>query len=92
MTYLYVPWTAVNSAFSLMGLPAPNASAFPPVNFTSFMEAKDKPNVTVTEDEIAMTCMFLVLPFLFKRVLLIFYPSSQMVGQWRISLFQLPSG
>ncbi|KAG8743035.1 hypothetical protein FRC10_000486 [Ceratobasidium sp. 414] len=55
MTYLYVPWTAVNSVFDAMGLPAPNASAFPPVNFTSFMEAGDKPNVTVTESEIAMT-------------------------------------
>ena len=56
MTYLYVPWTAVNSIFSAMSLPAPNASVFPTVNFTSFMEAGDKPNVTVTENEIAMTC------------------------------------
>ncbi|KAF8604938.1 hypothetical protein BDV93DRAFT_605807 [Ceratobasidium sp. AG-I] len=55
MTYLYVPWTAVNSIFSAMSLPAPNASVFPTVNFTSFMEAGDKPNVTVAESEIAMT-------------------------------------
>ncbi|QRV80186.1 transmembrane protein [Ceratobasidium sp. AG-Ba] len=55
MTYLYVPWTAVNSIFDTMGLPAPNATAFPPVNFTSFMEGNNTPQVTVTEQEIAMT-------------------------------------
>ncbi|CAE7128521.1 unnamed protein product, partial [Rhizoctonia solani] len=54
MTYLFVPWTAVNSIFDYMALPPPTAADFRPVNFTGYMEGSDTPNVTATESEVAL--------------------------------------
>ncbi|CUA67079.1 hypothetical protein RSOLAG22IIIB_07165 [Rhizoctonia solani] len=54
MTYLFIPWTAVNNIFDYMGLAPPTASDFRPVNFTGFMEGADTPNVTASESEVAL--------------------------------------
>ncbi|CAE6465083.1 unnamed protein product [Rhizoctonia solani] len=54
MTYLFVPWTAVHHIFGYMGLAAPTAADFRPVNFTAFMEGADTPNVTASESEVAL--------------------------------------
>ncbi|KAF8730570.1 hypothetical protein RHS02_07672, partial [Rhizoctonia solani] len=49
MTYLFVPWKAVDSIFEYMGLDSPTAAKFRPINFTGFMEGEDRPNVTAQE-------------------------------------------
>ncbi|KAF8750518.1 hypothetical protein RHS01_09316 [Rhizoctonia solani] len=54
MTYLFVPWKAVDRIFEYMGLDSPPAAKFRPVNFTGFMEGEDRPNVTAQESEVAL--------------------------------------
>ncbi|CAE6338438.1 unnamed protein product [Rhizoctonia solani] len=54
MTYLFVPWKAVDKVFDYMGLDSPTAAEFRPVNFTAFMEGLDTPNVTAVESEVAL--------------------------------------
>ncbi|QRW22058.1 transmembrane protein [Rhizoctonia solani] len=54
MTYLFVPWKAVDRIFEYMGLDSPAAAKFRPVNFTGFMEGEDRPNVTAQESEVAL--------------------------------------
>ncbi|CAE6455793.1 unnamed protein product [Rhizoctonia solani] len=54
MTYLFVPWKAVDKVFDYMGLDSPTAAHFRPVNYTGFMEGEDRPNVTASENEVAL--------------------------------------
>ncbi|KAG8721727.1 hypothetical protein FRC11_002865, partial [Ceratobasidium sp. 423] len=54
MTYLFVPWKAVNSIFSSMGIPPPDSTTFGPVDFNAFMEGADTPSVQIKESEVAM--------------------------------------
>ncbi|GAB1525708.1 hypothetical protein RhiTH_008871 [Rhizoctonia solani] len=54
MTYLFVPWKALDRIFEYMGLDSPPAAKFRPVNFTGFMEGEDRPNVTAQESEVAL--------------------------------------